>query len=111
MYSRSVGPSPPAYHPPIPQRSGDDLSKTEREVWRIYKNIESNTPGIRTVREATSLIDIIISKRTNLLLQLPSSTENLPEQITTIYLKLWEELFQKRDELLLRLKRPLTPDA
>jgi hypothetical protein len=63
------------------------------------------------VPEATSLIDIIISKRTNLLLQIPSSTENLPEQITTIYLKLWEELFQKRDELLLRLKRPLTPDA
>ncbi|MFN9691894.1 MAG: hypothetical protein ACK551_07345 [Vampirovibrionales bacterium] len=107
MYSRSVGLAPPAYHPPIPQRSGDDLSRTEREVWRIYKNIESNIPDIRTVTEATSLIDIIISKRTNLSL----SPENLPEQIETIYIDLWKELFRKRDELLLRLKRPLTPDA
>jgi hypothetical protein len=92
---------------PQQQRSGDDLSKTEREVWRIYKNIESNIPDIRTVTEATSLIDIIISKRTNLSL----SPENLPEQIETIYINLWKELFRKRDELLLRLKRPLTPDA
>jgi hypothetical protein len=107
MYSRSVGLAPNLTHTPTPQRTGDDLSKTEREVWRIYKNIESNIPGIRTVTEATSLIDIIISMRTNLSL----SPEDLPEQITTIYKNLWEALFRKRDELLSRLKRPLTPDA
>ncbi len=47
MYSRFVGPSPPAYHPPIPQRSGT-LETVEQSRLRVFKVQLLRDPRFKT---------------------------------------------------------------
>ena len=56
MYSRSVGPSPPAYHPPIPQRSGGNTTLLERLFAHMRMEAQKPTPLPNTSRGLLELL-------------------------------------------------------